>query len=171
MAHQAVGNQPLILPAPAAGNANGQFAIETEVLKMTGRSMIPVVQMRANILPGAIDNPEVLFSQGIQATYAQALRVTGRPMNPEDTVQIQIHHAGITGNGGYWGSTNEPVQTVLQTLVGQWEAAMQSGEEVDLSQGALEMILTYTLMGAGAIVDNRMDGAAGPFGGGRMRMG
>jgi len=154
MAHQAVGNQPLILPVPAADGGGG-IAIETEVLKMTGRSMIPVVQIRANILPGNVDAPEIIFGQAMQATYAQALQVAGRTMNDGDMVQIQIHHDGVTGNGGYWGSSNDLVITMLDTLVEQWEQAMQSGDEVDLSQGALEMFFTYTLM-SGPLVNQRL---------------
>jgi len=106
MAHQAVGNQPLILPAPAAAGGGG-VAIEVEVLKVTGLNNIPVIQVKASMLPGNVDSPEILFGQGIQDGYATVLQYARRAPNENDTVQIQIHHDGITANGGYWGSGNE----------------------------------------------------------------
>jgi hypothetical protein len=106
---------------------------------------IPVIQVLCSVLPGAVDSPMIIFKECLQRSYSYALTVANRSAHETDTVYVTISHAGIEKNGGNWGSMSYPVHIALESIVEAWDQAMQSGTPIDLSQGALEMVCTYTL--------------------------
>ena len=140
------GNQPNIVNVGA--QAGGNIAIETEITRET-RGQIPIVCVRASILPGGVNDPERIFEEAMRDSYAAALQNAALQASDEDTVQLQVHHDGITANGGWWGSQNLPIGNALPDFVESWNNAMQSGDYVDLSQGALEILFTFTFYGRG----------------------
>ena len=145
-------NQPVLAIPPAAPQA-GPVAIEIQILVPPRRTNIPIVQVLATLLPGRVDDPRILFREALQQGYAAALQQARRPPNPtEDTVQIQIRHEGILANGNMWGTPSIFIANALDQLVTLWDNAMQSGDMVDLSLGALEMYLTFTFYGQGPLV-------------------
>ena len=56
-------------------------------------------------------------------------------------------------NGNLWGTPSMYVADALNELVARWDAAMQSGDMVDLSLGALEMYLTFSFYSGGPLVN------------------
>ena len=145
-AHLAIPNQPQILNLgqPVGGN----IAIETQITNELRNPNAPISEIHVTIIPGNVDDPYTLFHQGLADGYSRALAAQHRAPNPQhDSVIVVIHHDGIYANGGSWGTPNLVVSSALDEIVERWEAAMQSGEEIDLSIGALEMICTFTLTG------------------------
>jgi len=132
------GNEPTILP-------NG-MAIETSITdSLRLRSKIPIVQVLCGVLPGQIDNPRVIFESCLEMAYAAALNnVHKQPHPAEDTVYITISHHELLKNGGHWGTFAYQVDVCLDHFVRAWEEAMQSGDPVDLANGAFEMVCTFT---------------------------
>jgi len=135
------GNQPILI-----GN---DMAIELSVDARTGRrrslNNIPVIQVLCSVLPGAVDSPMIIFKECLQRSYSYALAVAKRQGHETDTVYVTITHEGIEKNGGNWGSMSYPINIALESIVEAWDQAMQSGTPIDLSQGALQMVCTYTL--------------------------
>jgi len=139
-AHLAIPNQPQILNLgqPVGGN----IAIETQITNELRNPNAPISEIHVTIIPGNVDDPYTLFHQGLADGYSRALAAQHRAPNPQhDSVIVVIHHDGIYANGGSWGTPNLVVSSALDEIVERWEAAMQSGEEIDLSIGALEMIV------------------------------
>ena len=159
-------NQPVLAVQPAQ---QGAVAVEIQVLAPPRRSNIPIIQILATLLPGRVDDPRILFREALQQGYAAALQQARRTASPTvDTVQIQIRHEGIMSNGNLWGTPSMYVAEALTELVTRWEAAMQSGDMVDLSLGALEMYLTFTFYSRGPLANEnnenpRMGARAGTY--------
>ena len=108
---------------------------------------IPIIQIKANLIPGRVDVPEVIFNLAFVRSYALAAHVLHKQPHPEeDTVQIVIQHDEIYANNHYWGTPNMICANAIPELIARWEESMQSGGEVDLSNGGLEMIFTFTFL-------------------------
>ena len=142
------GNQPALI-------ANG-MAIELTIDARTGRrrtnNNIPVVQILCSVLPGAVDSPLIIFRECLERSYALALTTAERQAHADtDSVYVTVGHSGIEKNGGYWGSVSYPIRTALESIVEAWDQAMQSGTPIDLSEGALEVVCTFTLGFAGPL--------------------
>ena len=136
------GNQPALI-------GHG-MAIELTIDATTGRrrarNNIPVIQVLCSVLPGAVDSPLIIFRECLERAYSLALTTASRQPHPTtDTVYVTIGHSGLQKNGGHWGSLAYTVNTALESIVEAWDQAMQSGTQVDLSEGALEVVCTFTL--------------------------
>ena len=53
---------------------------------------IPVYMVSVSILPGDIDDPEILFGAGLEAAYADVLQLAHRQPDNEDRVQMGVYH-------------------------------------------------------------------------------
>ena len=64
-----------------------------------------------------------------------------------DTVRMLIKHEDLTSHNHMWSSSTIIIgnDEALRKLLEDWENAMQSGEEVDLSSGSTEFICQYVL--------------------------
>ena len=145
-AHQAIVNQPQILNI--GPNAGGNIAVESQITETVRARHLGIVQIRVNILAGNVNDPETLFQQGLADAYALALQQENRePAPQQDQVKVIVEHDGIYANGGTWGTPNMIVGQALDEMTARWDEAMQSGDEVDLSVGALQLICTFTLLG------------------------
>ena len=143
-----VGNQPSIVNE--GSSAGGNIAVESQITQIL-RGSVGVVQLRVQMIAGNVNDPRTLFGQALEASYAEALKSDFKQMSNEDSVQVTLKHDGITANGGWWGTPDMPIvgePGALEEWLARWDESMQSGQEVDLSQGALEFVFTYTLMGA-----------------------
>jgi len=126
----------------------GGIAINIQLLNEDERiPNIPIVQIKASLIPGQVDVPEVIFRLAFVRSYAYAAHILRKNPNPQnDTVQIVIQHDEIYANNHYWGTPNMLCSDAINELTARWEESMQSGGDVDLSNGSLEMIFTYTLL-------------------------
>ena len=132
------------------------MAIEVSVDGRTGRrrarNNIPIIQVLCSVLPGDVDSPLIMIGACLERAYALALTTAERQAHPlTDTVYVTIGHPGIEKNGGHWGSMAFPITTALESIVDAWDQAMQSGTPVDLSQGATEIVCTFTFPGGGPL--------------------
>eukprot|EP01040_Poterioochromonas_malhamensis_P011996 gene11996-13099_t len=142
-----VGNQPSIVNEGVS--AGGNVAVEGQITQIL-RGSVGVVQIRVQMIAGNVTDPLTLFGQAFEMSYAQALQADGKQVSNQDSMQVTLKHDGIRANGGWWGTPDMPIvgePGALEEWVARWSEAMQSGEEVDLSQGAIEFVFTYTLMG------------------------
>jgi hypothetical protein len=127
----------------------GNISLETEIFDSQQRvRQIPLVDVRITILPGNVKTPDILFKHALQAGYAADTHFLNLPPKPNsDTVRMLIKHDDLTSHNHMWSSSTNIIgnDEALNKLLEDWENAMQSGEEVDLSTGSIEFICQYVL--------------------------
>ena len=127
----------------------GNISVETEIIDSQHRArQIPLVDVRVTILPGNVKTPDILFKHALQEGYAAATHFLNMPAKPDsDTVRILIKHNDLISHNHMWSSSTNIIgnDEALRKLLEDWENAMQSGEEVDLSSGSIEFICQYVL--------------------------
>jgi len=127
----------------------GNITLETEIIDSQHRArQIPLVDVRVTILPGNVKSPEILFKHALQEGYAAATNFLNLPPMPNsDTVRMLIKHDDLISHNHMWSSSTNTIGNgaALNKLLEDWENAMQSGEEVDLSSGSIEFICQYIL--------------------------
>lgn len=127
------------------------IAIEVENVGHREIRHIPVYLVKVNILPGSIDNPEVLFGAGMQAAYADVLELTHRRPHQDDRVVMGVYHENLRSNHGSFYLLNRsirgegPHDTALKHYVDAWEEVQQSDDTVHLNEGPLKLEFTFTL--------------------------
>jgi len=72
-----------------------EIALEVENRGEVTLRNIPVYMVSVSILPGDIDDPEILFGAGLEAAYADVLQLARRQPDNEDRVQMGVYHEGI----------------------------------------------------------------------------
>ena len=100
------------------------------------------------ILPGTVKSPNILFKFALEEAYAAATYFMGLHAKPEsDTARMLVKHEELQSHNHMWSSSTYIVgeSHALNEILQNWENAMQSGEEVDLSNGSIEFIVQYTL--------------------------
>ena len=131
------------------GTASGNVSVETEIVDSQRRQrQIPIVDVRVTVLAGTVKSPNILFKFALEEGYAAATHFMGLPVKPEtDTVRMLIKHNELQSHNHIWSSSTFVIGhgSALNEILQNWENAMQSGEEVDLSNGAIEFIIQYTL--------------------------
>jgi len=127
----------------------GDFSIELDIVDSNrGNREIPIVDVKAAILPGPVKDPQLLFGNALRECYelaTQFLRVPASPMT--DTVRMILSHPGLTNHAHMWSSNTHYVghNTCLANILTDWEAAMQSGEELDLSSDSFTLYFQFVL--------------------------
>ena len=127
----------------------GNFSIELDIVDSNrGNRQIPIVDVKASILPGPVKDPQLLFGKSLRECYelaTQFLRVPASPMT--DTVRMILSHPGLTNHAHMWSSNTHYIghNTCLANILTDWEAAMQSGEELDLSSEAFKLYFQFVL--------------------------
>eukprot|EP01042_Synura_sphagnicola_P000324 gene324-335_t len=147
-----VGNQPSIVNEGVS--SGGNVAVEGQITQILRRS-VGVVQIRVQMIAGNVTDPLTLFGQAFEMSYAQALQADGKQVSSQDSMQVTLKHDGIRANGGWWGTPDMPIvgePGALEEWVARWSEAMQSGEEVDLSQGLLQDKLHHNLSATYALL-------------------
>jgi hypothetical protein len=87
----------------------------------------------------------------LEAAYADVCQLAHHPPDPGDLVQMGIYHNDIRANHGSFHTLTSVVssghlqETALHRFVLAWEEVQQSDDAPDLSQGALQIKLTFTL--------------------------
>ena len=128
---------------------SGNISLETEIIDSQRRQrQVPIVDVRVTILPGNVKSPNILFKHALQEGYAAAtnyLNVQAKPNS--DTIRILIKHDDLTAHNHMWSSSSNIIGqgNALNQILDEWENAMQSGEEIDLSSGSIEFICQYVL--------------------------
>ena len=137
-------NAPRIV-ATAAGNVS----IEAEIIdSQRRRRAITIVDVHVSILAGTVKAPNIIFKLALQEYYAAATAFAILPAHPNtDTIRMLIKHDQLTSHNHMWSSSTTIIGQGegLHQILEDWENAMQSGEEVDLSQGAIEIIFQFVL--------------------------
>ena len=127
----------------------GNISLETEIIDSQHRArQVPLVDIRVKILPGTVESPEILFKHALQEGYAAATNFLNLPPKPNsDTVRMLIKHDDLISHNHMWSSSSNIIGNgaALNKLLEDWENAMQSSEEVDLSSGSIEIICQYVL--------------------------
>ena len=127
----------------------GNISLETEIIDSQQRvRQIPLVDVRITILPGNVKTPDILFKHALQEGYAAATHFLNLAPKPNsDTVRMLIKHDELISHNHMWSSSTNIIgnDEALNKLLQDWENAMQSGEEVDLSTGSKEFICQYVL--------------------------
>ena len=117
--------------------ASGNVSVETEIIDSQRRQrQIPIVNVRVTVLPGTVKSPNILFKFALEEGYAAATHFMGLPVKPEtDTVRMLIKHNELQSHNHIWSSSTFVIGhgAALNEILQNWENAMQSGEEVDLS--------------------------------------
>ena len=89
----------------------GNFSIELDIVDSNrGNREIPIVDVKASILPGPVKDPQLLFGNALRECYelaTQFLRVPTSPMT--DTVRMILSHPGLTNHGHMWSSNTHYV--------------------------------------------------------------
>jgi hypothetical protein len=129
--------------------ASGNVSVETEIIDSQRRQrQVPIVDVRVTILPGTVKSPNILFKFALEEAYAASTHFMGLHAKPEsDTVRMLIKHEELQSHNHIWSSSTCIVgeSHALNEILQNWENAMQSGEEVDLSNGSIEFIIQFTL--------------------------
>ena len=137
-------NAPRII-ATTAGNVS----LETEIIdRQRRRRQIPIVEVRVTILPGTVKAPNILFKLALQESYAAATNYLNvQPHTATDTVRMLIKHDDLISHNHMWSSSTHVIgnDEGLHGILDDWQNAMQSGEEVDLSTGSIEFVFQYAL--------------------------
>jgi len=140
----------------------GPISVEVEIIESARRRrQVPIVDVQVNILPGHVKNPEILFEHAFRESYAAATNFMHVPPHPNtDTVRMVLFHPGLTNHGNVWSSATYAIgnDSALREILKDWEDAMQSGEEVDLSTGSLRMQFQYVLSQSTPPPPNRVGG-------------
>ena len=127
----------------------GNISLETEIIDSQHRvRQIPLVDVRVTILPGNVKTPDILFKHALQEGYAAATHFLNMAAKPDsDTVRMLIKHDDLISHNHMWSSSTNIIgnNEALRKLLDDWENAMQSGEEIDLSSGSIEFICQYVL--------------------------
>ena len=85
----------------------------------------------------------------LEAAYADVCQLAHHPPDPGDLVQMGIYHNDIRANHGSFHTLTSVVssghlqETALHRFVLAWEEVQQSDDAPDLSQGALQIKLTF----------------------------
>ena len=129
--------------------AAGNISVETEIVdSQRRRRQIPIVEVRVTILPGRVKAPNILFKHALQESYAAATNYMNiQPKPDSDTTRMLIKHDDLTSHNHMWSSSTHVIGNgeALNAILQDWEDAMQSGEEIDLSSGSIEFIFQYVL--------------------------
>ena len=91
---------------------------------------------------------DILFKLALQESYAAATNYLNvQPHTATDTVRMLIKHDDLISHNHMWSSSTHVIgnDEALHRLMDDWQNAMQSGEEVDLSTGSIEFIFQYAL--------------------------
>ena len=118
------------------------------------------------ILPGNVKSPEILFKHALQEGYAAATNFLNlRPKPNSDTVRMFIKHDDLISHNHMWSSSTNTIGNgaALRRILEDWENAMQSGEEVDLSSGSIEFICQYILTREQEPANTRRVGGNTPY--------
>ena len=129
--------------------SSGNISLETEIIDSQRRvRQIPLVDVRVTILPGNVKSPQILFKHALQEGYAAATSYLNvQPKPNTDTIRILIKHDDLIAHNHMWSSSTHVIgqSNALNEILDEWENAMQSGEEIDLSSGSIEFICQYVL--------------------------
>jgi hypothetical protein len=127
----------------------GNISLETEIVdSQRRRRQIPIVEVRVTILPGNVKAPDILFKHALQESYAAATNFLNlQPKPNSDICRMLIKHDDLTSHNHMWSSSTHVIGNgdALRAIIQDWEDAMQSGEEIDLSSGSIEFIFQYVL--------------------------
>ena len=129
--------------------ASGNISLETEIVdSQRRRREVPIVDVRVTILPGNVKSPNILFKHALEEGYAAATNYLNvEPKPNSDTIRILIKHNDLIAHNHMWSSSSNIIGhgNALNQILDEWENAMQSGEEIDLSSGSNEFICQYVL--------------------------
>lgn len=117
---------------------------------------IPVYLVTVTLLPGAIDDPKILFGGALHAAYNDVLAEAHRHPHASDMVRMEIHHEDIKKNHGHFTCLNLPIRGpngdkedyALDLFVDEWMKIQQSDDTVHLNHGGLTLAFQFTLSGA-----------------------
>ena len=127
----------------------GNISLETEIIDSQRRArQIPIVDVRVTILPGRVKSPDILFKHALQEGYAAATSYLNlQPKPDKDTIRILIKHDDLIAHNHMWSSSSYVIGqgAALNQILEEWENAMQSGEEIDLSSASIEFVCQYVL--------------------------
>lgn len=137
--------EPVLIPTH-----QGNISVETQIIGenniQNNRYGVPVVDIRVSIEAGHVDDPGIIFTAAIQNAYALAITVVGNTQKPDtDTIRVMVEHDGLTKNHGHWSTQTYTVNHCIDSILEDWNLAMQSGERVDLRMGAITIICQFTL--------------------------
>jgi hypothetical protein len=114
---------------------------------------IPIVDVKAAILPRPVKDLQVLFGNALRECNGLATRFMHvQPAPTTDTVRMILSHPGLTNHSRMWSSNTHYIghNTALNNIPTDWEAAMQSAEELDLASDSLILYFQFVLTQARA---------------------
>jgi hypothetical protein len=92
---------------------------------------------------------DILFKLELQESYAAATNYLNvQPHTATDTVRMLIKHDDLISHNHMWSSSTHVIgnDEGLHGILDDWQNAMQSGEEVDLSTGSIEFFFNMHLL-------------------------
>ena len=127
----------------------GTFSLEADIVDSNRANReIPIVDVKASILPGPVKDPQVLFGNALRECYGLATRFMHvQPAPTTDTVRMILSHPGLTNHSHMWSSNTHYIghNTALNNILTDWEAAMQSAEELDLASDSFILYFQFVL--------------------------
>lgn len=153
----------------------GDIGMEVEILTNEPNkhvSTTPIHDVRVSLMPGKVNDPEILFGEAIRIGYSAVLDFYHKTPHDDDQVRLAIEkHDGLDNE--YWssgnysmvskGTTNEAPEekeykegrSAVDMIVDDWLHTMQSAEDIDLANGPLVIALQFTLISQGAYQGTR----------------
>jgi hypothetical protein len=143
----------------------GVFSLEIDIVESNrGNRQIPIVDVKASILPGAVKDPQLLFGNALRECYSLATRFMQIQAAPTtDTARMILSHPELTNHSRMWSSNTHYIghNTALDNILTDWEAAMQSAEELDLSSDSFILYFQFVLTQPHAPEPNRVGARRG----------
>ena len=84
----------------------GTFSLEVDIVDSNrANRQIPIVDVKASILPGPVKDPQLLFGNALRECYGLATRFMHvQPAPTTDTVRMILSHPGLTYHSRMWSS-------------------------------------------------------------------